>query len=44
MGIGSVQTRTGVKAQEPHLGKRLEAGELLETQVWMKRYGRKKKK
>lgn len=37
-GLGAERARAGVKDNEPELWKRLEAGELMETQVWMKKY------
>ena len=37
-GLGAEKARAGVKEHEPELWKRLEAGELMKTQTWMKRY------
>ena len=43
-GLAAEVARAGVKANEPELWERLEAGELMKTGVWMKRYGRPGKK
>lgn len=49
-GLGAEVAREGIKANEPELWKRLEAGELMDTHAWMARYsnsgrkGAKKKK
>lgn len=37
-GFGAERARAGIKDNEPELWERLEAGELMETQAWMKRY------
>ena len=37
-GLGAERARAGIKAKEPELWKRLKAGELMETQKWMKKY------
>ena len=44
IGLGAETARAGIKANEPELWKRLEQGELMKTQAWMKRYKPKKKK
>jgi len=38
--LAAGMARAGVKANEPELWERLEAGELMETGQWMKRYGK----
>ncbi len=43
VGLGAEVARAGIKANEPELWARLEAGELMETHAWMKRYGKKAK-
>ncbi|YCM42074.1 sulfatase [Verrucomicrobiaceae bacterium 227] len=37
-GLAAETARAGIKAHEPGLWKRLESGELMETQKWMKKY------
>lgn len=37
-GLAAEKARAGVKKHEPELWKRLESGELMETQKWMKKY------
>lgn len=37
-GLGAVRARAGVKRDSPELWERLERGELMKTQEWMKRY------
>ncbi|MGJ8695383.1 MAG: sulfatase family protein [Verrucomicrobiaceae bacterium] len=37
-GLAAERARAGVKANEPELWERLEKGELMETQGWMKKY------
>ncbi|MGJ8724634.1 MAG: sulfatase family protein [Roseibacillus sp.] len=44
IGLAAEVARAGVKEHEPELWKRLEAGELLPTQEWMKKYKAKKKR
>jgi hypothetical protein len=41
-GLGAETARSGIKENEPELWKRLEQGELMETQAWMRRYKPKK--
>lgn len=43
VGLGAEVARAGVKEHEPELWARLEAGELLETHAWMKKYKKTKK-
>jgi hypothetical protein len=38
IGLAAERARAGIKANEPELWKRLEGGELMETQQWMKKY------
>ena len=38
IGLAAERARAGIKANEPELWERLEKGELMETQQWMKRY------
>lgn len=38
VGLAAERARAGIKANEPELWKRLEGGELMETQQWMKKY------
>ncbi|VGO20504.1 Arylsulfatase [Pontiella sulfatireligans] len=42
-GLGAVLVREAVKEKAPDVWARLEAGELMETQSWKKKYGTKKK-
>jgi len=44
VGLASEVARAGVKANEPELWERLEAGELMKTNQWMKRYAQSPKK
>lgn len=37
-GLAAEKAREGVKTHEPELWRRLESGELMETQKWMKKY------
>lgn len=37
-GLGAERARAGIKANEPELWERLEKGELMKTQQWMKKY------
>ena len=41
--LAAQRARAGIKKNEPELWKRLEAGELMETQTWMKKYKSLKK-
>jgi arylsulfatase A-like enzyme len=41
--LAAERARAGIKKNEPELWKRLEAGELMETQTWMKKYKSLKK-
>lgn len=38
VGLAAERARAGIKANEPELWERLEKGELMKTQEWMKRY------
>lgn len=44
IGLGAETARAGIKANEPELWQRLENGELMATQAWMKKYKPKKNK
>lgn len=44
IGLAGELARDGVRENEPDLWKRLTDGELMATQEWMKRYGKKKKR
>jgi hypothetical protein len=38
VGLGAERARAGIKANEPILWERLEKGELMKTQEWMKKH------
>jgi len=39
-GLGAEKARAGIKANEPELWERLQNGELMKTQAWMRKYGK----
>ncbi len=43
-GLAAEMARNAIKANQPELWKRLEQGELMKTQAWMKKYKLEKKK